>query len=119
MTLDLKSGTFIPGSNVILVWSGAPGEKSSDDELRIQAPSRTGSFTTSADDFGLQVSLSTAEGRIGIGHVPNYLSPEADECTVTFTKVDPSGVEGSLDCRGLAGGQDLAVDVAADFTATR
>lgn len=116
MALTLTSGIIIPGTNVILVWSGSDDE-SSDDGLRIQAPSRTGSYTTNATDFMLQVSVSTAAGRVGQASVPNYLAPEADECTVTLTKVDATGVEGSLECLGLTAGQDQAVDVSADFTA--
>lgn len=118
LALTLTSGILIPGTNVILVWSGSDDE-SSDDGMRIQAPSRTGSYTSSATDFtAVQVSVSTAAGRVGQASVPNYLAPEADECTVTLTKVDATGVEGSLDCLGLTAGQDQAVDVSANFTAT-
>lgn len=116
MELELTSGILIPGSNVVMVWSGS-GAQSSDDGMRIQAPNRTGSSTSSATDFTtLQVSVST--GRIGTAGAPSYFAPLADECTVTLTKVDATGVEGSLACRGLSAAQDQAVDVAAEFTAT-
>jgi hypothetical protein len=119
LALTLTSGIIIPGTNVILVWSGAPGDESGNDGMRIQAPSRTGTYTSSATDFfAVQVSVSTAAGRVGQASVPNYLAPEADECTVTLTKVNATGVEGSLECSGLTSGQDEAVDVSADFTAT-
>ena len=117
LALTLTSGIIIPGTNVILVWSGAPGDESGDDGMRIQAPSRTGTYTSSATDFtALQVSVST--GRIGTAGVPFYFAPLADECSVTLTKVDATGVEGSLQCRGLTAAQDQFVDVSADFTAT-
>jgi len=117
LALTLTSGIIIPGTNVVLVWSGAPGDESGDDGMRIQAPSRTGTYTSSATDFtALQVSVST--GRIGTAGVPFYFAPLADECSVTLTKVDATGVEGSLQCRGLTAAQDQFVDVSADFTAT-
>lgn len=115
MDLELISGILIPGSNVVMVWSGSGGQ-SSDDGMRIQAPNQIGSYTSNATDFTApQVSVST--GRIGTAGVPSYFAPVADECTVTLTKVDASGVEGSLACHGLSAAQEQAVDVAADFTA--
>ncbi len=116
MALALTSGILVPGTNVVMVWSGS-GDGNGDDSLRIQAPSRQGTYTTSATDFTAP-SVSLTTGRIGNASVPAYLAPDADECTVTLTKVDVTGVVGSLQCSGLSSGQDEAVDVSAAFTAT-
>jgi len=116
--LTLTSGILIPGSNAILVWEGSPDEESGDDSLRIQAPSQAGAYQSSGDDFGApQIGVST--GRIGTAGVPPHFGPIGDECTVTLTRVDATGVEGSLACHGLSSTAfDQPVDVQATFIAT-
>lgn len=116
--LTLTSGILIPGTNVILAWSGSAGDESGDDGLRIQAPSQAGVYQSGGDDFGApQIGVST--GRIGTAGVPPEFGPAGDECTLTLTKVDATGVEGSLECHGMTSiGFDQAVDVEATFTAT-
>jgi hypothetical protein len=58
-------------------------------------------------------------GRIGTAGVPPQFAPVADECTLTLTKVDATGVEGSLDCHGLTSTDyTQPIDLQATFTAT-
>jgi len=116
--VTLTSGVLIPGTDVILVWSGSPGDESGNDGLRIQAPSQMGVYPSAGDDFGApQISVTT--GRIGTAGVPPQFAPIGDECTLTLTKVDAAGVAGSLECHGLTStGYDQPVDVQARFTAT-
>jgi hypothetical protein len=116
--LGLSSGILIPGSNVILTWSGPSGDESGDDSLRLQAPSRAGVYQSSGGDFTApQIAVTT--GRIGTAGVPPHFAPLAGECTLRLTKVDATGVEGGLDCHGLTS-TDYAqpIDLQATFTAT-
>lgn len=116
--LTLTSGTLIPGSNVILVWSGPLGDESGDDGLRIQAPSEAGVYQSSGDDF-LAPQISVITARIGTAGVPPQFAPVGDECTVMLTKVDVTGIEGSLGCHGLTStAYDEPIDVEANFTAS-
>lgn len=114
--LSLSSGILIPGSNVILSWSGPPGDQSGNDGLRIQAPSRAGVYQSAGSEFTApQISLTT--GRVGTAGVPPQFAPVADECTVTLTKVDATGVDGTLDCRGLTSTEfDKPIDLSATYT---
>lgn len=114
--LSLSSGILIPGSNVILSWSGPPGDQSGNDGLRIQAPSRAGAYPSAGSEFTApQISLTT--GRVGTAGVPPQFAPVADECTVTLTKVDATGVDGTLDCRGLTSTEfDKPIDLSVTYT---
>ncbi len=115
--VTLNSGILIPGSNVILSWSRPPGDQFRDDALRIQAPSAAGVYRSAGIDFAApQISVTT--GRVGTAGVPPQFAPVADECTVTLMKVDPSGVEGSLECRGLTSTTfEKPIDLSATYTA--
>jgi hypothetical protein len=115
--LTLTNGILIPGSNVILNWSGPSGDESGGDSLRIQAPSGAGVHASAGNSFGApQIGLTT--GRVGTAGVPPQFAPVADECTVTLTKVDATGVEGTLDCRGLTSTEDVEpIDLQASYSA--
>lgn len=115
--MTLSSGILIPGSNVILSWSRPPGDPFRDDALRIQAPSAAGVYRSAGIDFAApQISVTT--GRIGTVGVPPQFGPVGEECAVTLMKADASGVEGTLECRGLTSTTfDKPIDVSATFTA--
>lgn len=116
--LALSSGVLVPDTNVILAWSGPSSGKSHDDALRIQAPSKAGVYKSSGTDFGAP-AISVSTGRIGTAGSPPQFAPARDECTVTLTKVDATGVEGILQCTGLTStGYDKPIDVQATFMAT-
>jgi hypothetical protein len=115
--LALTSGITIPGSNAILNWSGPPGADTAD-SLRIQAPSRAGTYASAGSAFTAP-QISVVTGRVGTAGVPPQFAPVGAECTDTFARVDATGVEGTLDCHGLTSTENVApVDVQATYSAT-
>lgn len=75
--------------------------------LIIAGQADVGSFPSDAD---LPLTLDTAEGSF---------TSSGGECTIEFTRVDESGVEGSFECTDVIGGPtaNLVVDMAGTFSA--
>jgi hypothetical protein len=121
VTLELKlipgSGMLVGGGNVILNWSGAPGTDKSDDDLSVQAPGQPGSVKSSSGFVGLALHIVT--GQLGTRGAPEQFNAGDNQCTVDFTKVDATGVQGTLTCTGLtSSGYKKPIDAQGTFSAT-
>jgi hypothetical protein len=114
LDLQLAIGAFVPGHDVVLTWRGGTL-----DSLVVDLPAQSGQFKTSlARSVGGKADRTNAL-TIGVGEAapPAIFVSHSGECSITLTRAEPDGVEGTFRCAEVNGSAG-SIDATGDFSAT-